>query len=69
MRHIAITAFSGEICHGEIVKEVIPQSQSHSRFRLPVYPSVGIDAKPPLRWRCLGCQTVWDREPLPQEAL
>ncbi len=69
MRHITITAFSQQICDGEIVKEAIPHKESALRFRLPVYPSVGVAAKPPIRWRCLGCNQVWDREPLPQEAL
>jgi hypothetical protein len=69
MRHIAITTFSGESCHGEIVKEMIPREEPARRLSLPVYPSVGLATKPPVRWRCLSCNKVWDREPLPQEAL
>ena len=69
MRHIAITDFSGETCHGEIVKEPIPRKDLSARFRLPVYPSVGTDSKPQIRWRCERCGKLWDREPLPQEAL
>ena len=44
MRHITITAFSQQVCDGEIVKEAIPHKESALRFRLPVYPSVGVAA-------------------------
>ncbi len=69
MRHIAITAFSGDICQGQIIREPIPREQPAQRLRLPVYPSVGMAAKPQVRWRCLSCNQTWEHEPLPQEAL
>lgn len=81
MRHIAIRAYGQPPCNGEISQvprpdEPAPQPGGTTPVtRLPSLPIIGQGAaggqaaRAAQVWRCSGCGTTWEHEPLPDEAL
>lgn len=73
MRHITVRAFDEPPCHGEIIVEhIAPQAPSEPRLRsLPILGQASGSGPPAPTavWRCTRCDTKWEKEPLPDEAL
>lgn len=76
MRHIAVPGFAAAPCNGlieEAVRAVTPPAAAVRSL-----PIVGADGQllrggvpvaPTRIWQCRGCGRIWEREPLPDEAL